>query len=124
MTNGAHRAAYAKLSTVNFLTYETADFAASGSLSQSSQSKSKNQELQRRTAVQKVELHLNAVSDLERWLGLEERWTAVHPEYQKTVNYINNRKFICAVEKLEGLVVQRLFELSKANLSGTGERLL
>ena len=34
--------------------------------------------------------------------------------------FINNRTFIGAVERLEGLVVQRLFELSKVNLVGTG----
>lgn len=71
--------------------------------------------------MQKVELHLNAVQDIEQRLGIQDRWTAIHPEYQNTLDYINNRKFIRAVEKLEGLVVQRLFELSKANLSGTGE---
>ena len=30
------------------------------------------------------------------------------------------REFQLAVDKLESLVVQRLFELTKANLSGTG----
>jgi hypothetical protein len=71
--------------------------------------------------MQKLELHINAVQDLEQQLGIQERWTATHPEYQKTLTYINNRTFIRAVEKLEGLVVQQLMELSKANVLGTGK---
>jgi hypothetical protein len=46
--------------------------------------------------------------------------TAADPEYQRAHQYLKNREFIRAVEALEGLVVQRLFELAKANLSGTG----
>lgn len=43
------------------------------------------------------------------------------PQYQDAVKYVKNREFIRAVEVLEGLVVQRLFELSKANLASTGK---
>jgi hypothetical protein len=71
--------------------------------------------------MQKLELHINAVQDLEQQLGIQERWMATHPEYQKTLTYINNHTFIRAVEKLEGLVVQQLMELSKANVLGTGK---
>jgi hypothetical protein len=120
---------YGSLTTVQFLTYEPADFAATGSLSQQAQRGlsqqaqrgDRGQESLRRNAYQKVELHMNAVQDIERRLNIEERWTATHPEYQKTLEYMKNHKFIRVVEKLEGLVVQRLFELSKANLAGTGE---
>ena len=37
------------------------------------------------------------------------------------LEYSRQRQFIRAVEELENLVVQRLFELSKANLASTGE---
>ena len=37
------------------------------------------------------------------------------------LEYSQQRQFIRAVEELENLVVQRLFELSKANLASTGE---
>jgi hypothetical protein len=77
-------------------------------------------EAERRSAFQRVNLNLNAVEDLERKLGITERWTPAHADFQKAVAYVRNRQFIRAVEALEGLVVQRLFELSKANLSGTG----
>jgi len=36
------------------------------------------------------------------------------------LEYSQHREFIRAVEELENLVVQRLFELSKANLASTG----
>lgn len=42
----------------------------------------------------------------------------------QAVRYSQERQFIRSVEELEGLVVRRLFELSKANLAGTGRRLL
>jgi hypothetical protein len=77
-------------------------------------------EAERRSALQRVKLSLNAVEDLERKMGIAERWTPAHPDFQKAVAYVRNRQFIRAVEALEGLMVQRLFELSKANLSGTG----
>jgi len=58
--------------------------------------------------------------DLEHRLGIEERWKPEDVEYQRVMKYIKDRKFIRTIDELEGLVVQRLFELSKANLAGTG----
>jgi hypothetical protein len=56
----------------------------------------------------------------QRQIGIEERLSAGDPRYLEALKYISNRTFIGAVERLEGLVVQRLFELSKANLAATG----
>ena len=63
---------------------------------------------------------MNHADDIERQLKIEERWSAEDPRYMDALKFINNRTFIGAVERLEGLVVQRLFELSKANLAATG----
>lgn len=63
---------------------------------------------------------MNAVLDLERRIGVTQRWTPADPEYQEALKYLHNRRFIHAVQQLEGLVVQRLFELAKANLASTG----
>ncbi|KIJ52905.1 hypothetical protein M422DRAFT_88880, partial [Sphaerobolus stellatus SS14] len=60
---------------------------------------------------------------LEVHLGISERWTSQSPGYQTTLKYMNQRQFQLAVDKLEGLVVQRLFELTKANASETGYKL-
>lgn len=60
------------------------------------------------------------VSTLEANLGIAETWTADSPDYARIQDYIKNRKYLRAVDTLEALVVQRLFELTKLNHSGTG----
>jgi len=63
---------------------------------------------------------MNVVEDLERRMEVKERWTQDNAKYQDAEQHTRNRKFTHAVDELEGLVVQRIFELSKANLAGTG----
>jgi hypothetical protein len=82
---------------------------------------SKAKEAERKTALRKLELAMNVTDDLERRMGLTERWTSDSEEYRSAAAYLDNRQFIRAVDELEGLVVQRLFELLKAHLAGTGE---
>jgi hypothetical protein len=82
---------------------------------------SKAKEAERKAALRKLELAMNVTDDLERRMGLTERWTSDSEEYRSAAAYLDNRQFIRAVDELEGLVVQRLFELSKAHLAGTGE---
>jgi hypothetical protein len=65
-------------------------------------------------------MHMNHADETEQQLGVEECWTGEDPQYVDALTYIRNRMFICTVEHLEGLVVQRLFELSKVNLVTTG----
>lgn len=60
------------------------------------------------------------VDNVERLLGVEPRWQRGDAEYQKVLEYINNRKFVRVVEELQGLVVSRLMELDKVNLAGSG----
>ncbi len=65
---------------------------------------------------------MRAVEDLKALQKIVpgNRWTENSKEFKEVEAYINQRKFIRAVCELEGPVVQRLFELSKANLAGTG----
>jgi len=51
-----------------------------------------------------------------------EQWTADSPEYLQVTEFVQRHKYLRAVDTLEALVVQRLFELTKMNHSGTGER--
>jgi hypothetical protein len=57
---------------------------------------------------------------------LSEGWVLRNGGLHNVINidlllpYLQNRQFIRIVDKLEGLVVQRLFELSKSHLAGTG----
>ena len=73
------------------------------------------------SAEHKLQNHTNVVEELEASLGIETRWTPRSAKYQEILEYAQRRQFIRAVEDLEGLVVQWLFELSKANLSSMGQ---
>jgi hypothetical protein len=119
---------YGSTTTVpfDFVSYTPVDFTPTGSLPTLSQVSvnARALEAERKSALNRLNLAINAVEDLERRMGLTERWTPAHEEYQKADEYLKNHRFIRAVEALEGLVVQRLFELSKANLSGTGVLIL
>lgn len=77
-------------------------------------------EAEHQVAHDKLLLAMNVVSDLERQLSIETRWTVNDVEYKQASAYLTNRRLIWAVEQLEGLVMQQLFELAKANLAGTG----
>ena len=115
------RATYGHVTTVEFMSFTPADFRQTGTLSRADAALARARESERAATVRKLELQMNVVDDTERRLGVDERWTPGHAEYQRALQYLNNRKFIRAVEALEGLVVQRLFKLSKANLIGTGK---
>jgi len=60
------------------------------------------------------------VDSVKHLVGIEQRWQQGDAEYQKILKHINNRKFVCLVEELQGLVVSRLMELDKVNLAGSG----
>ncbi|KAG2075504.1 hypothetical protein BDR04DRAFT_1115032 [Suillus decipiens] len=51
------------------------------------------------------------------------RWSLQSHEYIDSLEYSQKCQFIRAVEDLEGLIVQCMFELSKANLASTGYKL-
>jgi hypothetical protein len=116
------RAVYGHVTTVEFMSFTPANYQQSGTLDRADAALARARESERAAAIRKLQLQMNAVDDTERRLGVDERWTAERAEYQHALQYLDNRKFIRVVEALEGLVVQRLFELSKANLIGTGER--
>jgi hypothetical protein len=84
-----------------------------------------NQERLRRVthdAWEAMEFLQQELQKVEEHLDIGIRWTVESPEYQQAVEYLQIRHYQLAVDKLEGLVVQRLFELTKANLSQTGKR--
>ena len=57
---------------------------------------------------------------LEEELNIESRWTINSPQYQEAITLMTERKYRCALDSLELLVVQQLFELTKLGISGTG----
>ncbi|KAG1852223.1 hypothetical protein F4604DRAFT_1933797 [Suillus subluteus] len=117
------QAAYGTITTVQFLTYMPADFTPSQGLQQDRQVFARAQEAERNAAYCRLLVEMNAVDYLERRMGITERWQPDDPKYKEALTYLTNRQFIQAVEQLQGLVVQRLFELAKANIAGTGYKL-
>ncbi|KAJ7232802.1 hypothetical protein C8J57DRAFT_1480529 [Mycena rebaudengoi] len=80
-------------------------------------------ESQRRHA---MELHgkaLLAVQDLELRLEIEVRWVAGSPEWEAAATLVSKRRYQCALDNLQGLIISRMFELTKMNMSGTGYKL-
>lgn len=68
-----------------------------------------------------MELLEERLHDLELQLELEgDRWTEGSTDWAETEEYSRRRKYFVCLSKLEGLVVQRVIELSKAHMSGTG----
>jgi hypothetical protein len=62
------------------------------------------------------------VYNVESKLNVKERWEPSSPEYQEIKKEVSYRVYRRALDELEWLVVQRLFELTKLNMSGTGMR--
>jgi hypothetical protein len=76
----------------------------------------------RRTRLKASLLNVVAkVEEIEQQQGIETRWTPEDHRYQDAERFLKRGGFIAVLDELEGRVVQCLFELSKANLAGTGE---
>ncbi|KAG2086942.1 hypothetical protein BD769DRAFT_1715016 [Suillus cothurnatus] len=116
-------AEYGGVTSVQFLSYIPTDFTQTSGLRKEAQVMTKAREAERQAAHNKLLLAMNVVSDLEQQLSIETRWSVNDAEYKQASAYLTNQRFIRAVDQLEGLVVQRLFELAKANLAGTGYKM-
>jgi hypothetical protein len=103
-----------------FLNLAPSDFAVdiAGQIVKNSKHEAINREL--RLISGRLERAVRVVDDIERLLGITPRWQRSDAEYQKTLQYISNKKFVRVVEELQGLVVSRLMELDRANLAGSG----
>ncbi|KAF9068746.1 hypothetical protein BDP27DRAFT_1523863 [Rhodocollybia butyracea] len=80
-------------------------------------------ETQRRHAFENRDDLKNEVQTLERQMNITTRWTPGSVEWERTKQLVNTAKFQRALDKLEGLIVARLFELTKLNMSHTGYKL-
>ncbi|RXW14344.1 hypothetical protein EST38_g11508 [Candolleomyces aberdarensis] len=87
---------------------------------ESTRSETQRLETARRRARDKVKELDEELGDMELRLGLETRWDATMPQYHETLTYIKERRYHQALEGLQKVVVQRLFELHRLNLSGIG----
>ncbi|KAJ7129039.1 hypothetical protein C8R43DRAFT_896829 [Mycena crocata] len=80
-------------------------------------------ELARRHAKEKTTKDLDSVMELEDILDIHERWTTSSPKWVATVKAIKIRKYQLALDALELLIVERIFELTKMNESQTGYKM-
>lgn len=107
---------------IAFRSYTDSDFS-SGSLPTSSITSDRATEVARTKTHLNLLLVFNRVEELETRLKIQQRWTSDDQEYKDSENLVRHKDFLVVVEELEGRVVQRIFELSKANLAGTGYKL-
>jgi hypothetical protein len=72
-------------------------------------------------AYEQLQVISTAVCDIEAKLEITSAWDEQSEEWKETIEYMKIRDYQRALDKLEGLVVQRLLELSKIGLAGTGK---
>ena len=77
-------------------------------------------ETTRRHALENYEKDLRLVQELENKLGITRRWVPGDAEWKNAEHLVTNRRYQRAVDHLEGLIVARIFELTKMNRAGTG----
>lgn len=78
---------------------------------------------QRRALTEQRDNLMLEIAELEVALNITRRWQPSDAAYAETNQYIATRKYRLALAKLQGLVIQRLFELQKMNLAQTGKAL-
>jgi hypothetical protein len=61
------------------------------------------------------------VEELEETLDIVEHWTMESPKWGATVDGIKKQKYVLALDLLELLIVEHIFELTKMNQSQTGK---
>ena len=83
-------------------------------------SQTRKAETRRRLAAERRHELLVEVTAMEVKMQIERRWQPNDPQYIETVKYMSERKYHRALKHLQKLVIQRLFELNRLNLAGTG----
>ncbi|KAI6000026.1 hypothetical protein EDD15DRAFT_2362606 [Pisolithus albus] len=116
-------ATYGSVTQVPYLTYTPAEFTSTAGLNESARQGTNAVNAKYASALRKYQLQLNVVANFEHQHNIIDRWTPLHREYINAREYTKHRVFIRTVEELEGLVVQRMFELSKANLAKMGYKM-
>ncbi|KAJ3757668.1 hypothetical protein EV360DRAFT_45540 [Lentinula raphanica] len=80
-------------------------------------------ETDRRVLRERRDKVLFEVLQMEVAMGIPARWQVTDKPYLETLKYINAHKYQKALERLHKLVVMRLLELHKMNLSFTGYKM-
>jgi hypothetical protein len=83
-------------------------------------SKTRRLETERRYANERRMTVLKEVVAMEVKMSITTRWHPSTPEYINALRYMGRRDYEKALDNLQRLVVQRLFELHKMNQSMNG----
>ncbi|KAJ3831878.1 hypothetical protein F5878DRAFT_654758 [Lentinula raphanica] len=86
-------------------------------------SQTRRTETDRRVLCEKRDKVLFDLVQMEVAMGISARWEVTDQPYLETLEYINAHKYQKALERLYKLVVMRLMELHKMNLSFTGYKM-
>ncbi|KAF9471146.1 hypothetical protein BDN70DRAFT_763402, partial [Pholiota conissans] len=71
-------------------------------------------------ALEMHEGHLSAIHVLEKRMDIRVQWEAGSREWKDTAKKVTMRRYQCSIDALEGLIVTRMFKLTKMNMSQTG----
>ncbi|KAJ7664009.1 hypothetical protein DFH06DRAFT_1268637 [Mycena polygramma] len=80
-------------------------------------------ETQRRHVLELHSKTVSAVQDLEMRLNVGLRWVFGDENWTAAAALVGKRRYQRALDHLEGLIIARMFELAKCNMSGTGYKL-
>jgi hypothetical protein len=78
-------------------------------------------ETKRRHLLEKRDKALNEVQILEVKLGIRDRWTPDFSEWERAKAMVQRREYQRCLDRLEGLLVQRIFEMTKMHMSQAGK---
>jgi hypothetical protein len=78
-------------------------------------------ETTRRHAIELHEKDLLAVQLMEKRLNISNRWVPESEEWKAAAERVSMRQYQRCLDTLEGLVVARMFELTRMNMSQTGK---
>ena len=84
---------------------------------------SRGVETARRHARETHEKDLRAVQHMEMKMGIVSRWVPDSLEWKAAAEKVSKRQYQRCLDNLEGLIVARMFELTKMNMSQTGKSL-
>jgi hypothetical protein len=79
-----------------------------------------SKEMEQRHALELERKDMLLVHQLERQLNVTSRWTHDDKEWKDTEILVGKRRYQRSLDNLEGLIVARMFELTKMNMSQTG----
>ena len=88
--------------------------------SQDKKKRNPSLETKLRHATENVRKATAAVQDFEEKLNITHCWTSGDPGWKTAAMLVNRRRYQWCLDELERLVVSRMFELTKMNMSQTG----